>query len=34
MWCYLYRALDKIGNTVDFLLIRKRTENERSNFSN
>ncbi|MRX38651.1 DDE-type integrase/transposase/recombinase [Flavobacterium sp. LC2016-23] len=22
-WCYLYRALDKLGNTVDFLLDRK-----------
>ena len=24
IWCYLYRAIDKLGNTVDFLLIRKR----------
>jgi len=24
IWCYLYRALDKLGNTVDFLLTRKR----------
>lgn len=24
IWCYLYRAVDKLGNIVDFLLIRKR----------
>lgn len=24
IWCYLYRAADKLGNTVDFLLTRKR----------
>lgn len=24
IWCYLYRAVYKLGNTVDFLLIRKR----------
>ena len=23
-WCYLYRAVDKQGNTIDFLLTRKR----------
>lgn len=23
-WCYLYRAVDKSGNTVDFLLTRRR----------
>ena len=23
-WCYLYRAVDKLGNTVDFLLNRKK----------
>lgn len=23
-WCYLYRAIDKSGNTVDFLLTRRR----------
>ena len=23
-WCYLYRAVDKIGKTVDFLLTRRR----------
>lgn len=24
IWCYLYRAADKLGNTVDFPLTRKR----------
>ncbi|MDX6183963.1 IS6 family transposase [Flavobacterium sp. Fl-77] len=24
IWCYLYRAVDKLGNKVDFLLSRKR----------
>lgn len=24
IWCYLYRAVDKCGNTVDFLLTRRR----------
>jgi putative transposase len=24
IWCYIYRAVDKLGNTVDFLLTRKR----------
>jgi putative transposase len=24
IWCYLYRAVDKSGNTVDFLLTRRR----------
>ncbi|WP_228519007.1 IS6 family transposase [Flavobacterium sp. LC2016-12] len=24
IWCYLYRAVDKLGNTVGFLLTRKR----------
>ena len=24
IWCYLYRAVDKLGNTVEFLLTRKR----------
>lgn len=24
IWCYLYRAVDKLGNTADFLLTRKR----------
>jgi putative transposase len=24
IWCFLYRAVDKLGNTVDFLLTRKR----------
>ncbi|WP_416348467.1 IS6 family transposase [Flavobacterium sp. PL02] len=24
IWCYLYRAVDKLGNTVHFLLTRKR----------
>lgn len=23
-WCYFYRAVDKSGNTVDFLLTRRR----------
>lgn len=23
-WCYLYRAIDKYGNTVDFILLRTR----------
>ncbi|WP_456311619.1 DDE-type integrase/transposase/recombinase [Pseudomonas shirazensis] len=22
IWCYLYRAVDKLGNNVNFLLIR------------
>ena len=24
IWCYLYRAVDKLGNTADFLLTRRR----------
>ena len=24
IWCYLYRSVDKLGNTVDFLLTRKK----------
>jgi len=24
MWCYLYRAVDKQGNTIDFLLTKRR----------
>jgi putative transposase len=24
IWCYLYRAVDKLGNTMDFLLTRRR----------
>jgi putative transposase len=24
IWCYLYRAVDKFGNTVDFLLTKRR----------
>ncbi|WP_082447199.1 DDE-type integrase/transposase/recombinase [Flavobacterium sp. KJJ] len=24
IWCYLYRAVDKLGDTVDFLLTRRR----------
>ena len=24
IWCYLYRAVDKLGNTVDFLLTKRR----------
>lgn len=23
-WCYLYRAVDKFGNTLDFLLTKRR----------
>lgn len=34
IWCDLYRAVDKLDNTVDFLLTKKKTENERSLFSN
>ena len=34
IWYYLYRAIDKLGNTVDFLFEQKKTENERSVFSN
>jgi putative transposase len=24
IWCYSYRAVDKLGNTVDFLLTKRR----------
>ncbi|WP_083572307.1 DDE-type integrase/transposase/recombinase [Flavobacterium johnsoniae] len=30
--CYLYRAVDKLGNTVEFLFTRK-TNNERSAYA-
>ncbi|TDE01134.1 IS6 family transposase [Flavobacterium hiemivividum] len=23
IWCYLYRAVDKLGNTIDFLLTKR-----------
>jgi putative transposase len=26
-WCYLYRAVDKLCNTVDFLLTVKKVKN-------
>jgi putative transposase len=25
-WMYLYRAVDKVGNTIDFLLIKRRNK--------
>jgi putative transposase len=25
-WMYLYRAVDKVGNTVDFLLTKRRNK--------
>ncbi|MEN2402566.1 IS6 family transposase [Flavobacterium sp. MC2016-06] len=32
IWCYLYRAVDKFGNTVDFLLTRKRNRMSAQSF--
>ncbi|MFD1605376.1 IS6 family transposase [Flavobacterium artemisiae] len=32
IWCYLYRAVDKLGNTVDFLLSRKRQQMSAKSF--
>jgi len=26
LWCYLYRAVDKTGQTIDFLLTKERDE--------
>ena len=32
IWCYLYRTVDKLGNTVDFLLTRKRQRTSAQSF--
>ena len=31
-WCYLYRAVDKEGNTIDFLLTKTRNKDDAINF--
>lgn len=33
-WCYLYRAIDKEGNTIDFLLCQKRDTEGATQFFN